>query len=120
MTLRHLLALAWTLAILAACSIPGRDIPSVGIMQFDKVAHFGMFAGFGGVWLWALRGALAAKRWWVLGTGIAYAIGTEIYQGFLPFDRTPDPFDALANLAGLLTAIVLYQTCARRRISRSL
>lgn len=119
MTLRHLLALAWTLAILAACSIPGRDIPSVGLMQFDKVVHFCMFAGFGGLWLWALRGPLATRRWWVLGTGVGYAIGTEIYQGFLPFDRTPDPYDALANLAGLIAAIVLYQARTRWRVSES-
>lgn len=95
------LAIFWTLAILAGCSIPGRDLPSVGVPSFDKLVHVLMFAGFGVLWLRALSGAVRRRAAWVVGTGAAYAVLTEFYQGLLPFERSPDPMDALANLIGL-------------------
>ncbi len=107
-TRAHLLAFVWTVGILAACSIPGRDLPKVDIVSFDKMAHFAVFAGFGWLWMRALRGPMPGRTWWVLATGLAYAVLTEIYQGFLPFERTPDPLDALANALGLLAAVLLY------------
>lgn len=114
-TLAHVIAIFWTLLILAACSIPGKDIPSIDIVSFDKFAHFSIFAGYGWLWMWALRGALASRMKWVLTSGMAYAIFTEIYQGFLPFERQPDPLDALANMAGLVTAVLLYRAVQKRR-----
>ena len=111
----HIVAILWTLLILAACSIPGKDIPSINIVSFDKFAHFGVFAGYGWLWMWALRGALNRRMKWVLASGFAYAIFTEIYQGFLPFEREPDPLDALADIAGLVTAVLLYRALQKRR-----
>ncbi len=109
MTRAHLLAIAWTLGILAACTIPGSDLPKINIVSFDKAAHFVVFAGYGWLWMWALRGTLIRKTWRVLASGLAYAVLTEIYQGFLPFDRSPDPKDALANTLGLLAAVLVYR-----------
>lgn len=114
LTLAHLIAIFWTLLILAACTIPGKDIPSINIVSIDKFAHFGIFAGFGWLWMWALRGTLISRMKRVLTAGIAYAILTEIYQGFLPFERQPDPLDALANIAGLLVAMFLYHAVQKR------
>lgn len=111
----HIVAILWTLLILAACSIPGKDIPSINIVSFDKFAHFGVFAGYGWLWMWALRGTLHRRMKWVLVSGFAYAIFTEIYQGVLPFEREPDPLDALANIAGLVTAVLLYRALQKRR-----
>ena len=114
-TSAHLLAVLWTLLILAACTIPGKDIPSINIVSFDKFAHFGIFAGLGWLWMWALQGTLTSRMKRVLVFGITYAIFTEIYQGLLPFEREPDPLDALANIAGLVTAVVLYRALQKRR-----
>ncbi|GAB5519377.1 MAG: hypothetical protein RhofKO_16280 [Rhodothermales bacterium] len=97
----RLFAIAWTLGILAACSIPGTSLPSVSLWEFDKVAHFILFCGFGMLWMWA-----APQRFsLILLLGVAYAIGTEFYQGLLPWPRTPDPYDALANTIGLLAGV---------------
>lgn len=109
MTRAHLLAIIWTLGILTACTIPGRDLPSLNIPSLDKVAHFVVFAGFGWLWMRALRGTPAQKTWRVLAAGLAYAALTEIYQGLLPFYRSPDLYDALANALGLLAAVLLYR-----------
>lgn len=109
MTRSHLLAIVWTLGILAACSVPGKDLPEISFYSFDKIAHFAIFAGFGWFWMAALQNLLTRRTAYVLVSGLAYAALTEVYQGLLPFDRTPDPYDALANALGLLTAVLVYR-----------
>ena len=102
MTRAHLLAIVWTLGILAACTIPGSDLPKINIVSFDKAAHFVVFAGFGWLWMWALR-ETPRRTWRVLAFGLAYAVLTEIYQGFLPF--------------GLLAAVLVYRMWKVRHAS---
>jgi VanZ family protein len=113
-TLARLLALLWALLILIACSIPGRDIPSVNIVEFDKFVHFTLFAVLGWLLLHAFQAGLTERILWTLGMGIAYAIGTEFYQGLLPFERSPDALDALANTFGLLVAVLVFYVWYRR------
>ncbi len=116
-TRAHLLAIAWTLGILAACTIPGSDLPKINIVLFDKAAHFVVFAGFGWLWMRALRGTPLRNTQRVLAGGLAYTVLTEIYQGILPFDRTPDPVDVLANALGLLAAVLVYRVWNERLTS---
>jgi len=113
--MKKALAIGWTLVILALCSIPGRSLPSVSLLEFDKVAHFGIFAILGFVWMWALNQPLRRRVVTVLIGGIAYAGLTEVYQGMLPFERTPDVYDAIANTAGLLVAVFGYVVWEKRR-----
>ncbi len=98
-------AIGWTLLILALCTVPGVDIPFEG-PSFDKVGHVLIFAGFGYLWLRAT--SHPHKYLWVLLGGIAYAIGTELYQGLLPWERTPDVYDALADILGTLVGMGVY------------
>lgn len=97
----------WTLGILAACSLPGPSMPPAPDLGLDKVAHVVLFFGFG--WLWLISAPPAATyAAWVGLAGVLYAVGTEVYQGALPFlDRTADPYDALANLIGLSLGIAV-------------
>lgn len=109
-----LFALLWTLAILAACTVPGSSLPSTKVWEFDKLVHFAMFAGFGWLWMAALAYPLGRRALVVLGCGVAYAVLTELYQGILPFDRSPDPYDTLANTAGLCVSLLLFYRYTRR------
>ena len=84
-------------------------MPSVSFFEADKFGHFGLFFGLGWLWMWALRLPLGKRTWAVLIGGIAYAGLTEIYQGLLPFERTPDLFDALANTLGLLASVGVFR-----------
>ena len=111
-----LLAVAWTLLILALCSIPGGSLPTAPGLSLDKVGHAGMFAVF--AWLW-LHATPPGKAGWVLAGGAAFAVATEVYQGLLPFDRTPDPFDALADLAGLFLGLLAYRLWRRWRMKQA-
>ncbi|MEM6785003.1 MAG: VanZ family protein [Bacteroidota bacterium] len=90
-------AVAWTLLCLALFSIPGQDLPPE-LLSFDKVAHLGLFAILGVLWM----RAVPRRVWpWVLIGGIVFGIGTELYQGMLPWEREPDPYDALADGIGM-------------------
>ncbi len=113
MTRSHVFAIIWTLGILAACSIPGKDLPDISFYSFDKIAHFVVFAGFGWLWMGALESPPTRRTGYVLASGLAYAALTEVYQGLLPYDRTPDLNDALANALGLLTAVLIYRLLHR-------
>ena len=103
-----LLAVAWTLGILVACTLPGTDLPAVPLFSADKLGHFVLFAGLGWLWMHALDVPHGRRLALVGACGLAYAGLTEIYQGFLPWERTPDLMDALANAAGLAAGLLLY------------
>jgi VanZ family protein len=108
MTWYRLLALGWTLAIVVACSIPGQELPDAPVLGFDKLVHFASFAGYGWLWFAALR-QRSRRTWIVLISGIAFAILTEVYQHLMPIGRTGDPYDAVADIAGLLVGILVIR-----------
>jgi hypothetical protein len=131
----RILAVLWTVAIIVALSIPVPDLPEVNpALGPDKIAHVVLFAGFGLLWLRAVRpeeaekpeeaeqaeeatGTSAApshRRPWVrVGAttlvGILFAAGTEVYQGVFMPHRMADPYDAAANVLGLLLAVAAYR-----------
>ncbi|MCF2490985.1 VanZ family protein [Dyadobacter sp. CY347] len=92
------IAWLWTILILLACTWPGKDIPSAPIVGFDKIVHAGLFI----VWivLWTLAYPKKARLFVLL--GMAYGLGLEFYQQLLPFDRTFDWWDAVADAVGVL------------------
>lgn len=98
-------AVAWTLLIVALCSIPGESLPAAPAASADKLVHFAIFLVFGWLWLGVTNHSRKAAVRNVLIAGILLAGLTEIYQGLLPFDRQPDAYDVLANAAGLLAAV---------------
>ncbi len=52
----------WTLLILVACFLPGRDVPDVHIPFMDKWVHFVLFGGFSFLWLCSRRVANRTYR----------------------------------------------------------
>ena len=106
----RILAILWTLAILAACSLPGNELPKIHFDLFepDKIAHFILFFLFGTLWLMATPETQKGRRLIIIGLGVLYAVLTEIYQSVIPMGRTADPMDAVANIIGLLAAIGSY------------
>ncbi len=105
-------AVAWTVAIFVACSIPGAQVQPPELLPFavDKWVHVGMFVGFGALWTWARPD----RVWEVLVAGIAFGIGIEIWQGLLPIDRFPEALDAVADVVGLGLGIGLAVVLRRR------
>ncbi len=69
--------------------------PDAGIPFADKVAHLFLFAS---VAFLGLRVGVPAR--WLLAVLVANAVVSELVQHFLLPQRSGDPFDALADLAG--------------------
>lgn len=105
------LSIGWALVILALCSVPGSSVPDVALLSFDKVGHFGMF--FIASWLWLRAWPEHPKR--VVAVGLAFSVGTELFQGLMPFlGRSADPFDVVADVLGLLLGLALWRWWHRR------
>lgn len=111
------LAVLWTVGMIVAFSIPPTTLPRVQpVLSIDKLVHFALFLGFGVLWMRVLCVPSTARlpdRLWTYGLrfgggGVCFAVGTELYQQVLPIRRVADPYDALANGAGLVAGIVLY------------
>lgn len=115
------LAVLWTLGIVAACTIPAASLsPIKPALSADKAIHFGLFAGFGVLWMRVLcppgtGASLRRHALRLLGWGSLFAVGTEVYQHLLPIQRRGDPYDALADGVGLLVAVVGYALVVRSR-----
>lgn len=111
MSRRTGLAVAWSVLILVACSIPGSELPDSALLSHDKVGHFALFFGFGWLWLRVAPGRVGT----VLAAGIGYAIGSEAWQAALPLNRSGDVYDVVADVAGLLAglAVRVWQTRGR-------
>jgi VanZ family protein len=102
------LAIGWTLVIIATCSIPGSDLPDVDIEWIDKVGHLCLFAVFAWLWLDTCPRPTLRRTVLVVVLGSLFGILTELYQGILPWERTPDIVDALADTAGLLVGSAAF------------
>ena len=94
--------------ILVATSIPGADLPRVGVSHVDKVVHFALY----GIWglLLARTGPLplAARRLAGLVALVAlFAAADEWHQSaFIP-GRDSDVLDWTADLVGASLALFL-------------
>lgn len=92
------------------CLAPSSDEPA-WIEINDKVAHFiGNFGITGLIYIAAL-----CRRWWPLaGIVLAYSLGIEVVQSFLP-SRVFSLWDMVANGAGVVAAIILMQWLEGRK-----
>ncbi|MFF0269623.1 VanZ family protein [Kribbella sp. NPDC004536] len=96
-------AWAWRIAFVVAVALqlygvyaPQEAGPDTGIPQIDKVAHCFLF---GAVAFTGLKIGLPAR--WLLAALAANAVISEIVQHWFLPQRDGDPFDSLADLAGV-------------------
>jgi VanZ family protein len=94
----------WRAGFLLACLIhlyglysPRQAGPDTGIPNADKVAHLLLF---GSVAFLGLRVGLPAR--WLLLILAANAVVSELFQHFFLPLRSGDPYDTVADLAGLV------------------
>jgi VanZ family protein len=99
----RLLAVLWTLAVLAALSVPGSALPSFVHLSVDKVFHAAAFLVLGLLWLRAYPHE--ATR--VLVAGVLFAVLTEVYQHVMPIGRSFSLADAFADTCGLVAGVGL-------------
>jgi hypothetical protein len=108
------LALMALIFYLSAQEAVGPDLPA----WVRVVAHFGEYALLAALWVWALA-PLLGRRAILLAAAIAfiYALSDEYHQSFVE-GRDADPFDVLADAAGIAVAVSLlarYSVAGRNR-----
>ncbi len=110
---RHQLpAILWALLIFGSSSLPGRAFPAVSFPHIDKVVHFLYYFVLAILVAHALRfqarfpdlSRFSLALGFLLAT--AYAISDEVHQLFVP-ERSFDPEDLFADMAGALSAIAI-------------
>ncbi len=110
--------LVYSALIFYLSSAPPLGFTARGIPHSDKALHMGAFTVWGFLCGWALAGNRASLRGWtfiliVTAAGTAYGLTDELHQGFVK-ERTADPWDLLADLAGSLLGACLAYGWARR------
>lgn len=104
------LSIGWAAFIFAGCLLPGKDVPSLTIFQYDKLVHFGIFAVLAFLCLAVYRKPGAFKNSLkVLLLCVAYGYAVELLQGSgLVEGRSCDLYDALADGIGALIGILIF------------
>jgi len=107
-------SILWAAFILWLCLLPGRDLPSVSIVQIDKAAHFIFYVIL--AWLTASGWQKQQQFKWlkqstwlkVLVITFSYGFAVEWIQETFTTDRHFDIYDAVANGAGAVAGNWLH------------
>jgi VanZ family protein len=100
--IRRAVAVVVTLVVLAFLWAPPPPDPKLDIPYLDKYLHLGLFFAIAVSWRFARMRDKA-----VLVGGVLLGIVTEIVQGTLPWPRTPDVLDVVADAIGIAIALLL-------------
>jgi len=96
-------AVVWTLAMLAAFWSPPPPQPRWRWEWIDETVHLSSFLVFAIVW------SIAGARWRPIAVvGLALAAVTELVQPLLPWHRTAQLGDAIADALGLALGLALF------------
>ncbi|MBW3628730.1 MAG: VanZ family protein [Gemmatimonadetes bacterium] len=103
-------ALAWAALIFLLSARP--TVPVALELGSDKVAHFLAYAVLGALLARGQsRSGMSAASACVLGA--AYGASDEWHQSYVP-GRSADPFDWVADTAGVIAGVTLYHWMRRR------
>jgi VanZ family protein len=107
-------AFIWTLVVTILTLLPGRDLPQVNVVNFDKFAHLGVFFLMNFLYLrWKKFGPnLKPSTLIITLLIIAYSGLIELLQGIFYTDRFADWFDFLANATGAGIAYITFPALA--------
>ncbi len=104
-------AVGWAVWVLIMGMEPNPKSDWLSSMFGDKVLHIGSFALGGILWIHSIRrvGRLRFLTASILGGMISLAFGIllEVFQRRIP-GREADPVDIIADLTGVLIAVILY------------
>lgn len=102
----NLPSILWAVFILGICLVPGKELPSVNIWEFDKLVHFGVYVVLAVLLFWGwksqtvfpfLHRNILSK---IMLVSFIYGFAVEILQELFTADRHFELPDAIANAAG--------------------
>jgi VanZ family protein len=99
------LTAAWAGLIFILSSIPGRRMPNLAVLSYDKVLHAMVYGVLGGLCLAAAKKTFAIGAVGLVAIAVAaasfYGLTDEFHQVFVP-GRSADLRDAAADAMGAL------------------
>lgn len=101
-----------TLAIFMLTLAPSEYLGRSRIYQYDKLGHFTLFFTWTfiyGFLSFTNRGAANTNILAIFLVGSFFGIGIEVLQWLMPFGRSLDVLDAVADVLGSLTAATLLK-----------
>lgn len=103
-------ALLWTITVSILTLMPGKNLPKVNVVNFDKAAHLGVFGLLNLLWLlWLAADAQHADRTKKITLGcMVYGGSIELLQGAFT-DRAADWIDFVFNVMGCLLVLPLFR-----------
>ena len=113
-------SLSWALLILILCLMPGKDLPSVDIVDFDKLVHFGIYVVLALTMFYgwkkqssflSLHSNTITK---ILIITSIYGFAVEVMQELFTADRHFDIYDALANSTGAIAGSLMGTTFKKK------
>ncbi len=102
-------AIIWTVVVSTLTLLPGRDMPEIHLINFDKFAHLGVFGLLNLLYLrWQRFGVQnGLSSLWITVFVVIYGGLIEFLQWAFYTDRTADWGDFAANTTGCLLAWIL-------------
>ena len=99
-------AIIWTIVVSTLTLLPGKDLPEIHVINFDKFAHLGVFGLLNLLYLrWQRFGtSTGIPSLWVTIFVVMYGGLIEFLQWAFYTDRTADFGDFAANTLGCLLA----------------
>ncbi len=101
----------WALFILILTLTPGKSVPDIGLFDYDKLGHAGVFMIQSYLLTMGLyrRKANELIKFVIIGTSLAITYGflIEYVQSFIP-DRGMEFYDAVANIVGAIFGTGLF------------
>jgi VanZ family protein len=100
---------ATTLAILYLTLMPSERLGQYRLFQYDKIGHFMMFFSWTMIFglLAISKNHKKTRLTPIFFAGALFGIAIEIMQGIMPFGRSIDIYDAIADILGTATATFL-------------
>jgi len=97
------------------CLLPGKDMPDVKIVNFDKIGHFCVFGLLNFLFIrhyhfkFNQKSFLLKPALFITFLVIAYSGIMEILQGAFYTDRSADIYDFIANSLGCFSALLFVK-----------
>lgn len=105
-----------TLTIIYLTLSPADQIGDFSVYQYDKLGHFALFFGwtfFFGLMVLSFKEA-NTNLLFVFIMGTLFGIAIEVLQGVLPYGRSPNIGDAIADIIGTFFATMILYLIKRR------
>jgi VanZ family protein len=106
-------SILWAGVILLLCLMPGKDLPSISLWEFDKIGHFCVYVLLALLMYYGWKKQNVYRFFHqhmllkILIITSAYGFAVEIMQDLFTADRHFDLLDALANSIGAVTGSLI-------------